>query len=66
MKNQYIAGELPKKGGLGQFADLRGGLEKSGRVKTTMYTMSWRTLLISTMAYRHKISKTSNILKLTQ
>ena len=27
MKNQYRGG-LPKKGGLGQFADLRGGLGK--------------------------------------
>ena len=28
MKNQYIEVELPKKGGLGQFGDLREGLAK--------------------------------------
>ena len=31
MKNQYIRGRLPKKGGLLQFADLR-GLGKKGEV----------------------------------
>ena len=31
MKNQYIGG-LPKKGGLGQFVDLRGGLARKGVV----------------------------------
>ena len=30
MKNQYRWGELPKKGGLGQFADLRGLGKKEG------------------------------------
>ena len=45
MKNQYIGG-LPKKGGLGQFVDLRGGLGKKGGgvfeggVDTLMPTMT--------------------------
>ena len=30
-KNQYIGEELPKGGGLGQFAGLRGGLVKKRR-----------------------------------
>ena len=44
-KNQYIGGKLPKKRGLGQFVDLRGGLdEKQGVVflrgyDTPMHTM---------------------------
>ena len=28
MENQYIGGEFPKKGGLGQFPDLRGEFSK--------------------------------------
>ena len=32
MKKQYTGGKLPKKGGLGQFADLRGGRGKKERV----------------------------------
>ena len=31
-KNQYRGGGLPNKGGLAQFADLRGGLGKKDRV----------------------------------
>ena len=45
MKNQYIRVELPKKGELGQFVNLRGGLAKrrgwcfSVGVNTPMHTM---------------------------
>ena len=45
-KNQYRGGRLPKKGGLGLFIDLRGGLGKKeeggvfeGGVETPMHTM---------------------------
>ena len=35
-----MEGGLPKEGGLGQFADLRGGLvKKEGRVDTPLHTM---------------------------
>ena len=65
IKNQYIGGEWPTKGGLGQFADLRRGLAKKRvifweGVETLMHTMSSGSL-IDTVAYRHKISKANNI-----
>ena len=32
-----------------------------GGAETPIHTMSWRSLLIDTMAYRHKILKAKNI-----
>ena len=48
-----VGGESPKKGGLGEFADLTGDFAKEGVMflrwrgdETLMCTMSWRSLLI--------------------
>ena len=46
-------------GELGQFADLRGGGVLEGL--RPQYTLNRRSLLIDTMAYKHKISKENNI-----
>ena len=50
-KNQYRGGGLPKKRGLGWFADLRGGLARKrgwcfrGGIDTPMQTMSYPKII---------------------
>ena len=39
-KKRYRGGGLPKKGGLGQFSDLSGGLARKRAGDTPMHTMS--------------------------
>ena len=63
MKNQYRGG-LPKTGGLGQFIDLRGGLERKrgvflrGEVDNPMHTMNMLRLenskWITEPEFRHR------------
>ena len=59
-KNQYRGGRIVQKGGLGQFADLRGAWQESGgggggRVDTPMHTKTSQQIFTCSKSTREKL-----------